>query len=445
MDIIRQIEAAGIVGCGGAGFPTHRKLAGSFRYLIANGAECEPLLRTDRYLMRHEAPALVRGLTALAEALGTERCVIAVKARYHREIQALRRAVEEAEAPVELRLLGNFYPAGDEQAVVYEVTGRAVPPGKLPAAVGAVVDNIATIFAVSQALEGRPLTEKYVTVSGAVRRPVILRVPVGTSFRECIDGAGGPVEEDCRVVSGGPMMGKFLTKAQLERAVVTKTTSGILVLPAGGWHQRKEAVPVERMLRQARAACIQCAACTQLCPRHLLGHPLEPHRIMRRLSSGTPLAQLLEEPDVRAAQLCCECGVCEVYACPMGLQPRRINALVKGELAGAGLRWQGEGAAPRPEREYRKISPQRAAARMGLGRYAGAEPEELRVLTPRQVELPLQMHIGAPCVPVVEEGARVRVGEAVALPPEGALGAAIHASITGRVLSVSDRIVLEAE
>lgn len=224
MDIIRQIEAAGVVGCGGAGFPTHRKLAGSFRYLIANGAECEPLLRTDRYLMRHEAPALVRGLTALAEALGTERCVIAVKARYHREIQALRRAVEEAEALVELHLLGNFYPAGDEQAVVYEVTGRAVPPGKLPAAVGAVVDNIATIFAVSQALEGRPLTEKYVTVSGAVRRPVILRVPVGTSFRECIDGAGGPVEEDCCVVSGGPMMGKFLTKAQLERAVVTKTT-----------------------------------------------------------------------------------------------------------------------------------------------------------------------------------------------------------------------------
>lgn len=445
MDIIRQIEAAGIVGCGGAGFPTHRKLAGSFQYLIANGAECEPLLRTDRYLMRREAPALIRALAALGQELGAEHCVIAVKAHYHREIQALRQAIDEAEAPVELCLLDNFYPAGDEQTVVHEVTGRTVPPGKLPAAAGAVVDNIATIFAVSQAMEGRPLTEKYVTVSGAVRSPAIVKVPVGTAFAACIEAAGGTALEDYYVISGGPMMGKYLTKDQAEQAVVTKTTSGILVLPAGGWHQRKEELSVERMLNRARSACIQCTACTQLCPRHLLGHPLEPHRIMRRLSSGAPLAELLESPEIRAAQLCCECGVCEVYACPMGLQPRRINGILKGELARAGLRWQGEGGPVSPERDYRKIAPQRAAARMGLGRYAGAEPEELRVLTPGRVELPLKMHIGAPCVPTVEAGAHVKAGDLIALPPEGALGAAIHASITGRALSVTDRIVLEAE
>ena len=247
------------------------------------------------------------------------------------------------------------------------------------------------------------------------------------------------------MVSGGPMMGKFLTKAQLERAVVTKTTSGILVLPAGGWHQRKEAVPVERMLRQARAACIQCAACTQLCPRYLLGHPLEPHRIMRRLSSGTPLAQLLEEPDVRAAQLCCECGVCEVYACPMGLQPRRVNALLKEALGRAGIRYpKGEGVfTPLPARKNRKIPTQRAAARAGVLDYLGAALEQMEEYRPDAVILPLNQQIGAPCQPVVREGDQVSEGQLVAKCPDGKLGANLHASIAGTVVWTEGAIAIQ--
>ena len=246
-------------------------------------------------------------------------------------------------------------------------------------------------------------------------------------------------------VSGGPMMGKFLTKAQLERAVVTKTTSGILVLPAGGWHQRKEAVPVERMLRQARAACIQCAACTQLCPRYLLGHPLEPHRIMRRLPSGPPLAQLLEEPVVGAAQLCCECGVCEVYACPMGLQPRRVNALLKDALGKAGVRYpKGEGTfAPLPARRNRKVPTQRAAARAGVLAYYHTGLDKMEQYQPDSVTLLLDQQIGAPCQVVGQEGDQVTEGQLVARCPEGKLGADLHASITGTVVKAEGAIVIQ--
>ena len=181
MDLIRCIHAAGIVGCGGAGFPTDRKLCGKFRYLIANGAECEPLLRTDRYLMREKAPEIVRIMAALAEFLQVERCVIALKDHYHAELAALRKAVAESGADVKIFELQNFYPAGDEQMIVREVTGEIVPPTKIPAAVGAVVDNIATIYAIGEAMEGKTFTHKYLTVTGEVAHPVVLRVPIGTS------------------------------------------------------------------------------------------------------------------------------------------------------------------------------------------------------------------------------------------------------------------------
>lgn len=203
MNMIEAIKNAGVVGCGGAGFPTHRKLGGKMEYLIINGAECEPLLRTDRYLMLHEAPALVKAAAALKAELQIPQCVIAVKSHYRREIDALRRAIAKAGAAIRIHQLESFYPAGDEQTITYEVTGRAVPPGGLPLAAGAVVDNVATIYAISQAMESIPFTQKYLTVTGEVCRPTVLRVPVGTSFRECLALAGGPALEPFSVVAGG--------------------------------------------------------------------------------------------------------------------------------------------------------------------------------------------------------------------------------------------------
>jgi len=447
MGILDQIQAAGIVGCGGAGFPTHKKLVGKIETLIVNGAECEPLLRTDRYLMRHKAPELIAALQALQAELGISRCVIALKDHYREEIAALRQAIEQAGAAVTLHLLESFYPAGDEQTIVFEVTGRVVPPGGIPMAVGAVVHNVATIYAIFQAMQGVPLTQKYLTVTGEVAHPTVLCVPVGTSFRECLELAGGPLPGQYTIVAGGPMMGKTMTMEQADQAVVTKTTSGILVLPADGYHARTSHIDLPRMLRRASSACIQCSFCTQLCPRHMLGHPLQPHRIMRKMAMCHDVTKLLQDPDIQNAQLCCECGICESYACPMGLFPRKINGMLKKELAAAKIRptvpdqmWQ-----PNPNRDMRKAPSEKVAARTGVHKYYDYEINELITACPQRVEIPLNMHIGAPALPLVLPGERVQEGQLIAQPPEGALGARIHASISGVVESVDGRIVITAK
>ena len=336
------------------------------------------------------------------------------------------------------------YPAGDEQTIVFEVTGRVVPPAGLPIDVGAVVDNVATVFAVADAMEGIPFTRKYLTVTGEVRRPAIVHVPVGTSFRACLELAGGVPRGRYVLVAGGPMMGQVHPMEQLDRLVVTKTTSGILVLPEEYAAASGAAVDLGRMVQRAQSVCIQCSSCTQLCPRHLLGHPLEPHRIMRKLSMGGPIQSLLEDPDIRNAQLCCECGICERYACPMGLYPRRINHMLKEQLAAAGLRYQAaEGSWQAAScREERKAPSKRVAARAGVGKYDGYEIRELREWTPDRVEIPVKMHIGAPAEMVVAPGDRVEEGDIIARPPEGTLGAVVHASISGCVEAVGQRIVL---
>lgn len=447
MGIIEKIEAAGIVGCGGAGFPTHKKLSGDIRCLIVNGAECEPLLRTDRYIMRNQAAQMVKAVSALAAELQIPRCVIALKDHYYEEMTALKRAIDQAGASIELHALESFYPAGDEQTLVYEVTGQVVPPGGIPIAVGAVVSNAATIYAISEAMDDIPFTQKYLTVTGEVRHPVILRVPVGTGFRTCLELAGGPLQDNFFLVSGGPMMGRPMPMSDLDNAVVTKTTSGILVLPADGPHARTDEISIRTMLNRARSVCIQCTFCTQLCPRHLLGHPLRPNLIMRRLATGDEVKGLLNDPVVQSAQLCCECGVCELYACPMGLNPRKINSMLKKELAAARIRRQEDGAepVPSPYREERKIPTERAAARAGVLKYSGYEIKDFRTAQPDRVSIPLQMHVGPPAVPVVHEGDYVEVGFPIARPKEGALGAVIHASISGRVQFVGERIVIGKE
>ena len=408
MDLIRCIHAAGIVGCGGAGFPTDQKLCGKFRYLIANGAECEPLLRTDRYLMREKAPEIVRIMAALAEFLQVECCVIALKDHYHAELAALRKAVAESGADVKIFELQNFYPAGDEQMI------------------------------------GKTFTHKYLTVTGEVAHPVVLRVPIGTSLQACIDLAGGATCRNPYIMTGGPLMGKHVAPEAMDTAVVTKTTSGILVLPEGCANESRDRVSVEAMMHRAKAACIQCTSCTQMCPRHMLGHPIEPHRIMRKMALGGDITEMLSDPIVQSAQMCCECGVCEVFACPMGLQPRRINGLLKKELGKARIRCQipEQEYTANPEREARKVPSRRIAARDGVAKYYDYEITDLISAEQDTVRIPLQMHIGAPCVPCVAAGDHVTAGQLIAAPAEGALGANIHASIDGVVKSVDSTIVI---
>ncbi len=443
MTITEKIQAAGVVGCGGAGFPTHAKLKGKIEHLIINGVECEPLLRTDRWIMLNKADQLVAALCAIVQELNIPKCTIALKADYTDEIDSLEKAIASANAPIALHKMESFYPAGDEQTLVYEVTGRVVPPASIPIQVGCVVDNIATILAVSDAMQGIPLTHKYLTVTGRVQHPAVLHVPVGTSFSRCIKLAGGALDNEYFVVSGGPMMGSPMNMEKAANEVVTKTTSGILILPTDGYQAGQEQITIRHMLNRAKSACIQCSACSQLCPRHLLGHPIEPHKIMRKMAMAQEIGENLDDPIIRNAALCCECGVCEAYACPMGLQPRKINSLLKKKLGVAGIRYatpQDVEYTASPERESRKVPSQRLAARIEVLPYYHYTIRELVEDEPKQVRIPLKMHIGAPSVPIVSAGEKVKVGQLIAKCPDGALGSAIHASISGMVTSVENTI-----
>lgn len=444
MSLLEQIFGAGVTGCGGAGFPTHAKMAAKVEYLLLNGAECEPLLRTDRWLMEHRAEEILVAAAACMTQLEARRCVLLLKASYRREIAALEAAIAKLHSPVELHKCDSFYPAGDEQVIVQEVTGRVVPPGGIPLEVGCVVSNVATLFCVRQAMEGQPFTHKYLTVTGAVKKPLVACVPLGTTLADCLMLAGGTTLKDYGAVVGGPMMGKPLSRQQLEAEVVTKTTSGLIVLPNHHPLLTAAQLPLTHTLNRAGSACIQCSYCTQLCPRYLLGHPLEPHRIMRKLASGQQLEQQLDDPVVQNAKLCCECGVCELYACPMQLQPRQVNIRVKRLLAEQGIqvpKLQGQWL-PDPQREGRKIPTKRAAVRAGVGDFYDQEPDPTLVeYQPGRVTLPLRQHIGAPSQPVVQTGQAVTVGQLIAACPEGKLGANLHASIDG-VVEVTEAAII---
>ena len=242
---------------------------------------------------------------------------------------------------------------------------------------------------------------------------------------------------DFRVIEGGPMMGKILP--DLERSV-TKTTKALIVLPASHRLLRSKQLDTGIALKRAMAACCQCSACTDLCPRHLLGHGLAPHLVLRSLSHN-----FSQDPaSVTAAQLCSECGACDMYACQMDLSPRLLNAAVKRELTKRGFRYLSViEPVVHSERDQRKIPVKRLVLRLGLDKYRQAAPLSDEAIAVEQVALGLKQHVGEACYPVVKPGDKVKFGQVVAEVPEGKLGSRIHASIAGTVIQVSPQIIIK--
>jgi len=453
--IIQKVKDAGVVGAGGAGFPTHVKIAArvdtvsTSRTVIANGAECDPLLRCDQQLMANRAAEIVEGLRLVMRASGAERGVIALKREYTGAVAALQRATRQGEN-ISLHLLESHYPVGDEFVLVYEVTGRLVPETGLPLHVGCIVQNVGTLFNIARAQKGIPVTHRLLTVTGAVNEPKTLNLPIGTSIGEAVAWAGGikiprwseRTEEDYAVVVGGPMMGWL---AQHLSEPITKTTTGLIVLPKNNVVVRYLGRPLGSWVKRGRSTCDQCRDCTDLCPRYLLGHDLEPHKVMRSINYG------LTEPTaiITAAVLCCECRLCEAYACPLELSPMAYYQEIKRQLAAQG--WENvihkrSDLTPHPMREYRRVPMERLVARLGLTEYEEcACPLDGREYQPQRVTIRLKQHIGAPSQPVVKIGDGVQRGDLIAQIPEGKLGANVHASISGRVEAVTgEHIVIVA-
>lgn len=436
MNLSAQIREAGVVGAGGAGFPTYVKAESQVEYVIANGAECEPLLHKDSQLLEQQAAEVVAGLELLREATGASHAAVGLKAKNAAAVEALRDAA--AGRGIELHLLGDFYPAGDEYELVHEITGRLIPPAGLPLQVGCVVNNVETLYNVARAAAGQPVTHKFLSIAGAVSRPVTARVPLGTSFREALSLAGGAAVEPVAVLVGGVMMGTLTFDLE---APITKTTTGLIVLPLDHPLVQRKNRPEEEMHRIGKSACDQCTYCTELCPRYLLGYEVQPHRVMRSLGFTASGGELW----TRWGELCCACGLCTLYACPEDLFPKEACDRAKRTHREHPLRWTGNHGPvlPHPLRASRRVPLKQLVRRLGLADYDVPAPFTPVELQPRRVRLPLRQHVGVPARPLVAVGDRVRCGEKVAEVPPGQLGVPVHASVEGVVRQVEEEVLLE--
>lgn len=294
--LVANVAAAGIAGMGGAGFPTHVKLAPPpdkpIDTLILNGAECEPYLTADHHLMLEHADRIWLGCRIIQKILGSNTVRIAIEDNKPDAIEAMEKAMADANGDVGITVLKTEYPQGAEKQQIYAVTGREVPSGGLPMDVGCVVENVGTTLAVWDAVvNGRPLTERVTTVTGTpVANPGNLRNRIGTPYADLLAACGGLTRKAAKIISGGPMMG--LAQPGVD-VTTTKTTSGLLFL------ERAETPSFSSM------PCISCGRCVEACPMYLV--PAE-------------LSQMLEAEDYEATAAlnildCIECGCC-AFACP---------------------------------------------------------------------------------------------------------------------------------
>jgi Na+-translocating ferredoxin:NAD+ oxidoreductase RnfC subunit len=433
MDLVQKIFDAGVVGAGGAGFPTHIKAKSKVEFVLVNGAECEPLIHKDFELMKNFAPEIVQGAEMMIDQTSAKKSYFGIKAKNTDAIEAVEKNYTNGK--IETCLLGDFYPSGDEYELVYAATKRLIPPHGLPLDVGCVVNNVETFYNIARAVEDKPVTQKFVSVAGCVKRPSSFFVPIGTSFKELLDHAGGATVSEFGVFVSGILMGR-LTFDLTE--VVTKTTAGIIILPIDHYLINRTARSVESKNRIGKSACDQCSYCTEFCPRYLLGYDVQPHKVMRSLQFSTTGTVVWNQH----ADLCCSCGLCSLYACPEDLYPREACDQGKAENRKLGTLYeQQKQVKVHPIKEGRRVPLKQLMKRIDLLKYDAHTPFTRNSPQVSQVKILLKQHAGVAAKSIVKLGEIVQEGQLIADIEEGKLGAKIHASISGRVIHVSDEFV----
>lgn len=294
-EILMRIRDAGIVGLGGAGFPTHIKLNPpedkKIEYIIINGAECEPYLTSDYRMMMEEPQNIIRGLKVILRLFPDAKGIIGIEDNKPDAISLIEKEIA-GESGISVCVMQTKYPQGAEKQLIYSATGRTVPSGSLPADIGCIVNNIDTTIAIGKAVfEGVPLLRRIVTVSGQMfEKPANYKVPLGVSYRRIIELSGGKPEDAVKIINGGPMMGVAMYDLDVP---IAKTSSCILLLS-------KEEAPISE-----ESPCIRCGRCSKACPMNLL--PLALDRFARNKDNAA---------FVRYHGMdCIECGSCS-YVCP---------------------------------------------------------------------------------------------------------------------------------
>jgi Na+-translocating ferredoxin:NAD+ oxidoreductase RnfC subunit len=482
---IQDIQNMGIVGAGGAGFPTHIKLQSRPEFLILNAVECEPLLHKDKELLLNETASVLEGFRMAMDLTGARQGIIGIKAKHG---TVLKHVQSKITGPIRIEPIGDFYPAGDEVTLVYLTTQRVVQPGGLPIHVGCLVQNVETLYNLACS---EPVTGKWLTVTGAVEHPATVNVPIGVSFSDVLSHfrrtAGNTV-----IRSGGLMMGVL---ERDPKTVVTKTTGGLIVLPVDhpcAWTYEKYSSE-QQTVRMAKAACDQCSFCTELCPRYLLGHPVRPELAMRNRMFGSPagagdpyshsvaigidssegagnpngysvadgiegtlgssshsVAGLIGGPGGIEGlhpgnAFCCECNLCTLYACPEHLDPRGATVIEKKITRSRNVSWEGLSVRPHPMWPYRKVPIERLKQRLGIADFKDEGPMNTLRIVPDIVNIPLLQHVGSPAVPVVRKNDSVKRGQCIARA-NGSVSVDIHASIAGQIVEVNpNNIVIQRQ
>ena len=436
-DLKQLLKDNGVVGAGGAGFPSYCKLAEGADTLLINAVECEPLLYTSYTLMQERIRDIIIGMRAVMEYANIPRGLLAVK-----DYRAKKLGYSDGQelAPgVFIKYIPNVYPMGDEINLIYTATGRVVPPGQLPITRGVIVFNTETIYNIGLVVQfNQPVTKTYLTISGDTDKAYCVKVPVGMKIAEVLKIMNVQVPDTHVVIDGGPSMG---TVVNLATDVVKKPCSGLLILPKTIPAVANKLRTKEDNFRRASSVCCQCNRCTDMCPRHLLGYPLEPHKMVR-----STLSAAMADPElIKTATMCCGCDICSTLACCQEISPMQIIKEYKGILAKNRMKYMADPSeqfTPSPDREARMVSAGKWKEVLGVAKYDKFPPiyveEKLKAT---EVFVPMSQHIGAPAIPIVAVGDVVEENQMIAKAAEG-LSVPHFAPISGRVTYVDAKTIV---
>ena len=426
---LKEIESLGVIGAGGAGFPTHVKLNSKPDTIIMNAAECEPLLHKDMELLHHYSDTVLKGFRTVMQITGAKEGIIGIKNKHPEEIEILKQKIKD---DIKIIEIDDVYPAGDEVTLIYMTTQRIVQPGALPISVGCVVQNVETLFNIGIS---KPVADKFISVAGAVQDPATVKVPVGTTFAEVLSKFNITAPEYV-VRSGGLMMG--ILEDDLNKTV-SKRTGALIVLPTD-----HHCVTMYRRFatehdtdRIAKAGCDQCYFCTEFCPRYLLGQPVRPETAMRNRMFTREDSPMIFPGNFS----CCECNLCTMYACPEGLDPRGATVIEKHLFRQQNLKWTGAEISVHPMYDYRKVPTQKLMQRLDVLMFRNEGPLKDLNINPEIVRIPLNQHTGSPAEAIVKVGTAVKKYDLIG-KISGNISSNVHASIDGVVKKISKEEII---